>query len=169
LCSGSTKEIRVLDYYEAQGQVLAEHAHWLRSRGWEKATNHLPHDGVNTNNITGKRYVDHWREAGFNCIEPAANAGTGAAMQRVEAVRNLFPRVWFDADKTEAGRAALGWYHARYDEERGTDLGPEHDWSSHAADAFGEMCLAYREPEEDQDDNDEWTDPSRSRSVAGYG
>jgi hypothetical protein len=25
----------------------------------------LPHDGVATNNITGKRYIDHWTEAGF--------------------------------------------------------------------------------------------------------
>ena len=26
-------------------------------------------------------------------------------------------------------------------------LGPEHDWSSHAADAFGLMCIGYDEPE----------------------
>ncbi|MGI8851983.1 MAG: PBSX family phage terminase large subunit, partial [Methyloceanibacter sp.] len=25
-------------------------------------------------------------------------------------------------------------------------LGPEHDWSSHAADAFGLMAVAYEEP-----------------------
>lgn len=140
------KEIRALDYYEARGQVLAEHAAWMRARGWEKAISHLPHDGVNTNNITGKRYVDHWRDAGFNCVDPAPNAGSGAAMQRIEATRRLFPRIWFDEGKTEDGRAALGWYHARHDEERGTDLGPEHDWSSHGADAFGQMCLEYEEP-----------------------
>lgn len=147
------KEIRVLDYYESRGQVLADHAHWMRERGWSKAVIHLPHDGVNANNITGKRYVDHWRDAGFDCAEPAPNAGSGAAMQRVEAARRLFTRCWFDEARTEAGRAALGWYHARFDEERGTDLGPEHDWSSHGADAFGEMCVAYREP------SPEWSKP----------
>jgi phage terminase large subunit len=26
------------------------------------------------------------------------------------------------------------------------DLGPDHDWSSHAADAFGMMCTVYEEP-----------------------
>jgi hypothetical protein len=34
----------------------------------------LPHDGVATNNISGKRYIDHWIEAGFECatfVEPA--------------------------------------------------------------------------------------------------
>src|SRR5215471_256326 len=29
---------------------------------------------------------------------------------------------------------------------RSIGLGPEHDWSSHAADAFGYMAIAYEEP-----------------------
>ena len=47
-------EIRVLDYYESVGQVLAFHVNWLRARGYEKAILYLPHDGVNQNNVTGK-------------------------------------------------------------------------------------------------------------------
>jgi phage terminase large subunit len=31
-------------------------------------------------------------------------------------------------------------------ETRNIDLGPEHDWSSHAADAFGLMAISYEEP-----------------------
>ena len=54
--------------------------------------------------------------------------------------------MWFNEDTTEAGRSALGWYHERKDEQRGHGLGPEHDWSSHGADAFGLMCVAYKEP-----------------------
>src|SRR4051812_20485517 len=56
------QEIRVLDYYEAVGQVLAFHVNWLRARGYQDAIVHLPHDGVNENNITGKRYEDHLRD-----------------------------------------------------------------------------------------------------------
>jgi hypothetical protein len=48
-------------------------------------------------------------------------------------------RIWFNASTTEAGRDALGYYHERKDENRDIGLGPEHDWSSHAADAFGLM------------------------------
>ena len=44
------------------------------------------------------------------------------------------------------GRDALGFYHAKKDENRDVDLGPEHDWSSHAADAFGLIAVAYKEP-----------------------
>jgi phage terminase large subunit len=59
--------------------------------------------------------------------------------------RRIFPRTWWNADTTEAGREALGYYHERQDEKRSIGLGPEHDWSSHAADAFGYMAT-YEEP-----------------------
>jgi len=137
--------IYVLDFYEAQGQPLAHHVQWMRQRGYEGARVILPHDGVNENNVTGKRYEDHWRDAGFT-VDVVPNQGKGAAMMRVEAARRLFPRMRFNEATTEAGRNALGWYHAKIDEERGIDLGPDHDWSSHAADSFGLMCVAYEEP-----------------------
>ena len=64
---------------------------------------YLPHDGVATNNITGKRYIDHWTEAGFECGTPIKNTGAGAAMMRIEAARRVFPRCWFNDSATEAG------------------------------------------------------------------
>jgi phage terminase large subunit len=141
------QKILVLDYIEGVGQVLAYYVNELRSRGWAGATCILPHDGVNENNITGKRYEDHVREAGFE-VRVVKNQGKGAAMMRVEAARRLFPRVWFNEATTEAGRDALGYYHEKKDEARNVGLGPEHDWSSHGADAFGLMCVAYEEPEQ---------------------
>ncbi len=140
------QEIRVLDYYEAQGQVLAYHVAWMRQHGYEKAVCYLPHDGVNENNITGKRYEDHLREAGFNVEPPIKNQGKGAAAMRIEAVRRLGPKIWFNESTTESGRQALGFYHEKKDEQRNVGLGPDHDWSSHAADAFGLMAICYTPP-----------------------
>lgn len=140
------QEIRVLDYIEGVGQVLAYYVNELRSRGYESAICVLPHDGVNQNNITGKQYKDHLAEAGFNVPPPIPNQGRGAAKMRIEAVRRIFPKVWFNEATTEAGRDALGYYHERKDENRNVGLGPEHDWSSHAADAFGLMAICYEEP-----------------------
>jgi phage terminase large subunit len=54
--------------------------------------------------------------------------------------------VWFNETTTEPGRDALGFYHERKDEKRNVGLGPEHDWSSHGADAFGLMAISYEEP-----------------------
>ncbi|MBN9534819.1 MAG: phage terminase large subunit [Alphaproteobacteria bacterium] len=139
------REIRVLDYIEGVGQVLSYYVTELRKRGWGNAICILPHDGVNENNITGKRYEDHLRDAGFQ-VTVIKNQGKGAAMMRVEAARRLFPRIWFNEETTEAGREALGFYHEKKDPTRNVGLGPEHDWSSHGADAFGLMCVAYEEP-----------------------
>lgn len=139
-------EIRVLDYYESVGQVLAFHVNWLRSRGYDDAVLYLPHDGVAANAITGKRYEDHLREAGFAVEPPVKNQGPGAAMMRIEALRRLAPQLWFNEETTEPGREALGFYHERKDETRNIGLGPEHDWSSHAADALGLMAICYEQP-----------------------
>ena len=145
------REIRVLDYIEGVGQVLAYYVGELRARGWGQALCVLPHDGVAENSVTGKRYEDHVRDAGFE-VQVIKNQGKGAAMMRIESARRLFPRIWFHEATTEAGRDALGWYHEKKDETRSVGLGPEHDWSSHAADAFGLMCLAYEEPERTRDE-----------------
>lgn len=139
-------EIRILDYYESVGQVLAFHVNWLRARGYDNAILYLPHDGTAANNITGKRYEDHLREAGFTVEPPVKNQGPGAAMMRIEALRRLGPQLWFNKDTTEPGREALGFYHERKDETRNIGLGPEHDWSSHAADALGLMAICYEQP-----------------------
>jgi len=137
------REIRVLDYIEGQGQPLSYYANELRARGWGRALIILPHDGVNTDAIIGKRYADHWKDAGFTVPPPIKNQGKGAATMRIEAVRRHFPIMWFNEVTTEAGRDALGFYHEKKDEERGVGLGPDHDWSSHCGDSFGLMAIAY--------------------------
>jgi hypothetical protein len=45
-------------------------------------------------------------------------------------------------------RDALGWYHEKKsNDDRNIGLGPNHDWSSHCADAFGLMCIHYDQPD----------------------
>lgn len=139
------QQIKVLDYYEASGQPLGAHLEWLRSNGYGSALCVLPHDGAKHDAISAVRFEDHIRAAGFQ-VDTIANQGKGAAMKRVETARRLFPRLWFDKDKCKGGLDALGWYHERRDDARGIGLGPEHDWASHGADAFGLMCVAYEEP-----------------------
>ena len=146
ICQWVGQEIRVLDYYESVGQVLAFHVNWMRERGYDKAINYLPHDGVNANTVTGKTYADHWREAGFAVEPPVKNQGKGAAMMRIEALRRLGPQLWFNEATTESGREALGFYHEKKDDLRQVGLGPEHDWSSHAADALGLVAICYESP-----------------------
>lgn len=141
------KEIRVLDHYEAVGQPAASHLEWLRSRGYTpgKAQIWLPHDGDTQDKVFDTSYKSFFESAGYS-VTVVPNQGKGAAKMRVEAARRLFPAIWFNETTTEGGRDALGWYHEKRDEARGIGLGPEHDWSSHSADSFGLMCVAYDEP-----------------------
>lgn len=141
------REIRVIDHYEQQGQPLAAHLNWLRSKGYtpERAQIWLPHDGDTQDKVHDVSYRSAFEQAGY-VVTVIPNQGKGAAMLRVEAGRRLFPAMWFDEEPTQAGREALGWYHEKRDEIRGIGLGPEHDWASHSADAFGLMCIAYEQP-----------------------
>jgi phage terminase large subunit len=139
------RAVLVLDYYEAVHQPLAAHLQWLRGKGYGNATCVLPHDGAREDAVSAIRFEDHIRSAGFE-VETVANQGKGAAQKRIEAARRLFPSIWFNEATTEAGRDALGFYHEKIDDARNVGLGPEHDWASHAADAFGLMCVAYEAP-----------------------
>ena len=141
------QEIRVLDYYEAVGQDLASHLTWMRSRGYspDKAQVWLPHDGATHDKVYAVSYESALKDAGYK-VTVIPNQGKGAAAKRIEEGRRLFPAMWFNEDTTQAGLEALGWYHERKDEVRSVGLGPDHDWSSHAADAFGLMCVAHQPP-----------------------
>lgn len=148
------REIRVLDYYEAVGQPLPTHVQWLRDNGYSKALCVLPHDGASNDKVFDVSYQSALVEAEFEVVV-VPNQGKGAAKMRIEAARRLFPSIWFNADKTKAGRDALGWYHEKKSsDERSIGLGPNHDWSSHGADAFGLMCVTYEQPEQDRPEPD---------------
>lgn len=145
------KEIRVVDYYEAVGQPIATHAAWLREKEYtpSKAQFWLPHDGLSHDKVHKVTYESALRELGYK-VTVIPNQGAGAAKARIEAGRRLFPSIWFNESTTEGLRDALGWYHEKKDENREIGLGPEHDWSSHAADAFGLMCISHEEPKKMQ-------------------
>jgi hypothetical protein len=89
---------------------------------------------------------DHTAEA-IKSLDGFGRAWIEEAQVLSHRARRLFPRIWFDEAATGAGRDALEWYHEKKDKIRAVGLGPEHDWSSHAADAFGLMCIAHEEPE----------------------
>jgi phage terminase large subunit len=141
------KEIRALNYYEAVGQPLAVHLAWARANGYmpDKAQVWLPHDGETHDKVHDVSYASAIRDAGYR-VTVVPNQGKGAAKARIEAGRRLFNSIWFNEETTSAGIDALGWYHEKKDEQRNIGLGPEHDWASHGADAFGLMCISYEPP-----------------------
>lgn len=156
------KEIRTRDYYEAQGQALSAHIQWLHSKGYtpDRADIVLPHDGETNDRIVDVSFESAFRAAGYT-VEVIKNQGKGAARMRIEAARRMFGAIWFDEETTEAGLAALGWYHEKKsNDDRNVGLGPDHDWSSHGSDAFGMLCVAYEAPKVKRDGQ-------KTRAIAG--
>ncbi|MCR5876943.1 PBSX family phage terminase large subunit [Phenylobacterium sp. J367] len=162
------REIRVLDYIEGRGQELGYYVSALRAGGWDQALMELPHDGQNVTVTSSGSAQQQLRAAGFE-VNVTPNQGKGAALERVAAARRLFPRIWFNDTPTVAiGIKALAAYHERRDDRRKAGLGPEHDWASDPADAFGLMCIAYQEPGGTYDDEEEWRDDAGRNSATGY-
>lgn len=145
VCQFIGTSVRVVDYYEVQGQDIAAHLNWLRENKYTKDNSQiwLPHDGATKDRVINVSYESGLSAAGYK-VHVIENQGPGAAKQRVEAVRRLFPSIHIDEKKCAGGIEALGWYHEKWDEVRNMGLGPEHDWASHGADAFGLMAIVHK-------------------------
>lgn len=141
------RELRWLKSYEAVGQPLATHIAWMREQGYtpDRAQIWLPHDGATNDKVYDVSYQSALRGAGYS-VTVVPNQGKGAAKARIEAMRRLFGSMWFDEAGCAGGLKALGWYHEKLDDKRSIGLGPEHDWSSHAADAAGLAAIIYQPP-----------------------
>jgi hypothetical protein len=67
-------------------------------------------------------------------------------MDGINAVRETIPKCWFDADRTDYGLDALRQYRSEYKEDEAVFQDrPLHDWTSHAADAFRYLAMAWKE------------------------
>jgi len=137
-------EIRILNCYESQGQPLATHLSWLRSKNYgpDRAQIWLPHDGATYDRVYDVSYQSAMKDAGYK-VTVVPNQGKGAAMARIEQTRRLFPSIRFNESTTEPLRDALGFYHEKRHEQRDVGLGPCHDFSSHFADSFGLLAVAH--------------------------
>jgi phage terminase large subunit len=159
--------VNFLNYYEAEGQPLAAHVNWLHANGCTPARAQivLPHDGAQADRVYSVTYESAFRECGYN-VHVVKNQGTGAAISRIEASRRKFASYYFDSDKCRAGIKAITAYHEKRDEKRSIGLGPNHDWSSHGADAFG-MVAIFKNPNEQNSINTINLSLSRRHDVTG--
>lgn len=127
--------VNVIDYAEHSGEAIAFYAKLLREKPYAYARHYWPHDGRNRDfGGTGETRRETGESLG---LKPIDIVKRGEVDDGIESVRQLLARCWFDRSRTEKGRNALASYHKEYDEDRKEfKQKPEHDWSSHGADAF---------------------------------
>jgi phage terminase large subunit len=135
------REIRVIDYLEAAGHGLDYYARELDKRGYLYGTHYAPHDIQVRELGTGKSRLEIAKGLGIT-FKPLPNLPVADG---VSAARLTLNRMWFDKIRCAAGIDALRQYREKRDEKRGINLGPLHDWTSHAADSFRYLCVGITE------------------------
>jgi hypothetical protein len=135
------REVRVIDFYEAEGEGLEHYAKLLASKPYLYAEHLVPHDADHRTLQTGKTLVQMARGLGLGMrVVPKDGLEDG-----IEQARRLIPRCWFDREKAAPGLKALRAYQRRYNQRLNEYLGdPQHDWSSHAADAWRYLAVGLR-------------------------
>lgn len=134
-------EIRIIDYYENSGEGMGYYIKYLREQPYTYGEHWAPFDINVREMMTGKTRMDTARELGlrFNIV-PKVDREDG-----IDAARTLLSKCWFDREKCKRGISALKSYKKKWDNINKKYMNqPDHDWSSHGADAFRYLAVAYR-------------------------
>lgn len=135
--------IRVIDYIEgAPEDGIPDIVSKLDAKPYTYGDDWVPHDAKVMEIGTKKTRI----ETLLRLRRKPRLVPDHRVMDGINAVRETLPRCWFDADKTESGLECLRQYRSEYDEKKLVfSDNPRHDWTSHAADAFRYLAMAWRE------------------------
>lgn len=134
--------VRVIDYYEESGEGLHHYIKILRERPYTYNKFLFPHDVMVRELGSGSSRYEMLQSLGVRpSIVPKLSVQDG-----IEAVRALLPRCYFDRGACAEGLKALRHYHRQFN-DRTNDWKdrPNHDWSSHAADAFRYLAVGLHD------------------------
>lgn len=133
-------ELRVIDFYENQGEGIAHYAKMLQSKPYVYGTHYMPHDAGSGSIQTGRTLQDVANEQGLKTtvLEREIDIHIG-----IEAVRSVINIAYIDEEKCAYLIKCLENYHKKYnDKAECYSETPVHDWSSHAADCFRYLANA---------------------------
>ena len=134
--------MRLVDHIEDHGKPLGHYVAELEARGYSGGTDFVPHDAKVRSLDTGRSRLETLANMGRKVhLLPAANVDDG-----INGVRQLFPRMWFDASRCSQAIEALRQYRTEFDEKtKSFKSRPRHDWTSHTADAIRYAAQGYRD------------------------
>lgn len=138
-------EIHVIEHHASSGQSIKFYTDLIRSKPYKYALHWLPHDAkAKTLAAQGKSVIEQLGEGlGLESMRIVPNLDI---QDGVQAARIALNRCWFDEEKCAEGLEALRQYQREYDEDKKAFRErPRHDWTSHSADAFRMLAVAWRE------------------------
>jgi len=136
------REIHVIDWYESNGVPLSHYFGVLKDRGYKYGEHFLPHDAKASELIAGRTRVEEFAKS----VQMPRVLPMLKVMDGINGARVTLPRCYFDKIRCAAGLEALRQYRADFDEKAKVFKNePKHDWTSHTADAFRYLAMAWRE------------------------
>lgn len=134
-------QVRVLDYYEASGVGLEHYAKVVREKPYVYANHLWPHDVEASDLGSGLTRRETLEALGLR----GSTLPRTTVEDRINAVRSMLPICLFDERATKRGADCLRQYQREWDEKlHDFKSRPKHDWTSHAADAFGYLCQGIK-------------------------
>lgn len=135
----SGAEVRCIDYIEDSHRTLDWYVSQIEKRPWRWGSDFIPHDGKAKNTQTGKSTEEALQAMQRRpVVLPATNIEEG-----IKSARMMFPRVYFDKDKTVRLLECLKRYRRAINQQTLEPNAPLHDEFSHGADMFryAGMCV----------------------------
>lgn len=137
----SGAEVRCIDYIEDSHHTLDWYVAQIEKRPFRWGIDFIPHDGRARNMQTGKSTEEALTQMGRNVqVLPALHIEEG-----IKAARMMFPRVYFDEEKTGRLLECLKRYQRSIVQSTGEPGVPLHDEYSHGADMFRYAAMSVEE------------------------
>lgn len=136
-------EIHVIDHHEGVHSDGIPHCiKALNAKPYKYGVDYVPHDAKATEIGTGRTRI----ETLINLKRKPRLVPDHDVQDGINAAKLSLARCYFDRDKCKDGIEALRQYRADFDEKvNAFKNDPKHDWTSHTADAFRYLCMAWRE------------------------
>lgn len=139
-------QVFILGCYSASGTGVDHYAEIVEQRrkehGWQDGVDFVPHDARVKEWGTGRTRVETMQAHGLNPrVIPLASKLDG-----INAARKTLARAVFHPRCEDQGISALEQYRREWDDDKKTFKANEvHDWSSHLADAFRYLSMAWQD------------------------
>lgn len=138
-------EIHVFDYHASSGQSIEYYARLIHDKGYDYAKHWLPHDARAKTLASGGKSIVEQLAASLGGLEKLAIVPNLDIQDGIQAARKALSITWFDEKRCEEGLEALRQYQREFDEDKKAFRErPRHDWTSHPADAFRMLAVAWR-------------------------
>jgi len=142
------KEIRLINFYRSNLNGMQHYIEYLlkfaQENGIRYEDHYGPHDLAVHDLMSGEGRIDTAKAMGINFKTPVKKPKIKA--DGINAVRQIFPRLWIDENRCSDGLSGLESYTREYDEKLKVyrDI-PKHDWASNIADALQTLAIAWKD------------------------